>query len=175
MTPSDPDAPRAARPDRSHTYRASVRWTGNRGTGTVAYDSYDRDHTISAPGKPDLLASADPQYRGDRSKYNPEELLVASLSACHMLWYLHLCAVGGVQVVRYEDQAEGVLGTEPDGSGRFTGVTLRPQVVVGKGDLERARTLHEKAHRMCFVASSVNFPVKVEPKIVTEARAEAPS
>ncbi len=140
----------------------------------MAYDSYDREHTIASTGKPDLLASADPAYRGDRSKFNPEELLVASLSACHMLWYLHLCAVGGIRVVRYEDQAEGTLATEADGSGRFTQVILRPFIVLGAGDLGRALELHAEAHRKCFIASSVNFPVEIEPKIELRSPMGAP-
>ncbi|HSI80448.1 MAG TPA: OsmC family protein, partial [Solirubrobacterales bacterium] len=108
---------------RTHTYSATVAWTGNRGDGTSTYRSYGRDHLVSAPGKPDLPASADRTFRGDRDRWSPEELLVAALSGCHMLSYLHLCAVSGVVVTAYEDEADGVMTETGDGGGRFTRVT----------------------------------------------------
>ncbi len=150
---------------KSHHYRASVRWTGNRGTGTSDYRAYGREHTLTFEGKDPLPGSSDPTFRGDPTRYNPEELLLGSLSACHMLWYLHLCAVAGIVVESYRDEAEGVMETEPGGSGRFTRVTLHPTVTIQDGSPDRAADLHTEAHRRCFIANSVNFPVRFEPTI----------
>ena len=143
---------------REHKYSVNVVWTGNTGTGTSDYRSYLRDHEINVPGKPSINGSADPKFRGNPARYNPEELLVASLSTCHMLWYLHLCADAGVVVVSYEDRAEGTMEESSDGAGRFVRVTLYPHVHV-KGSVERAEALHERAHELCYIANSVNFPV----------------
>lgn len=149
---------------RKHSYSVNVRWTGNTGEGTANYRGYKRDHEISVAGKPILPGSSDPNFLGDRTRYNPEELLVASLSTCHMLWYLHLCSEAGLVVMDYEDSAEGFMAESKDGSGHFTGVTLHPVVgFAGSVDTELAHTLHERAHRFCFIASSVNFPVLCEP------------
>jgi organic hydroperoxide reductase OsmC/OhrA len=149
---------------RTHRYKVRTVWTGE----TRGYRSYSRDHRIEVTGKPPIAASADPAFRGTAERYNPEDMLVASLSACHMLWYLHLCAVGGVVVLGYEDAAEGVLAEAP-GAGRFTEVTLRPVVIItADSDAETARTLHKQAHKECFVANSVNFPVRCEPTIVRQ-------
>ena len=149
-----------------HEYRIQVAWTGNNGDGTLAYSGYRRDHTISAPGKPVLPGSSDPAFRGDAACYNPEELLVASLSACHMLWYLHLCSEAGVVVTGYQDNARGVMSVNPNGSGAFTAVTLRPRVTITlQSDPVRTQALHAEAHRLCFIAASVNFPVHIEPEI----------
>ena len=149
-----------------HAYTVTVTWTGNNGSGTSAYRSYARRHEIKAVGKPAIPASSDPAFRGDASRYNPEELLVASLSSCHMLWYLHLCAVSGVVVTSYEDCAEGVMVEQPGGGGRFTEVVLAPEIVLAPGsDVDRARALHAEAHAKCYVAKSVNFPVRHEPVI----------
>ena len=151
---------------REHSYSINVRWTGNTGTGTSSFREYKRDHEISASGKPPIPASSDPNFRGDRARYNPEELLVASLSACHMLWYLHLCADAGIVVEEYQDDATGAMIETDDGGGRFSAVTLRPVVkVTGAVDRELALRLHEKAHHLCFIANSVNFPVLCEPTI----------
>jgi len=144
----------------------TVRWTGDDGVGTRDYRSYRRDHLIRIEGKPDLTGSSDPAFRGDRSRHNPEELLVAALSACHMLSYLHLAAVAGIVVREYEDRAEGTMVTNPEGGGRFTDVVLRPHVVLDAGAPDRAFSLHEDAHHHCFIASSVNFPVRCEPTVV---------
>ena len=154
---------------REHSYSVNVRWTGNTGAGTSGFRNYKRDHEISAPGKPPIPASSDPAFRGDKARYNPEELLVASLSACHMLWYLHLCADAGIVVTEYHDDASGAMAETKDGGGHFTQVTLRPVVkVAGQVDPELARGLHEQAHHLCFIANSVNFPVLCEPSLEFE-------
>lgn len=156
--------------NKKHRYAVRVGWTGNRGEGTRDYRAYDRDHEVSADGKPTIPASSDPSFRGDGRRWNSEELLVAALSQCHMLWYLHLCAVNGVVVTDYEDRPEGVMVEERDGSGYFTGVTLRPKITVTDAEaIERARGLHHEAHRLCFIANSVNFPVATEPEFLVEA------
>jgi organic hydroperoxide reductase OsmC/OhrA len=149
---------------REHRYRATIEWTGNTGAGTASYRGYQRAHRIAIPGKPDILGSSDPAFRGDAARHNPEELLVASLSACHMLWYLHLCAEAGVTVIAYRDHAEGKMEETADGAGRFTEVVLRPEVILAPGaDPARATALHESAHAKCFIARSVNFPVRCQP------------
>jgi len=155
---------------REHCYTTTVRWTGNAGTGTGSYRGYKRDHVIEAGGKPPIPGSSDPHFRGDAERWNPEELLVASLSTCHQLWYLHLCAEAGVVVTAYEDHAEGTMIENADGSGEFTRVVLHPCVTIRAGsDPRRARELHHRAHALCFIARSVNFPVECEPLIETEA------
>ncbi len=159
----------------AHDFAAHLRWTGNRGEGTREYTAYDRSHTISAPGKPDLLGSSDARFRGDAHRWNPEELLVASLSACHMLWYLHLCATHGIRLVTYEDDATGRLELARDGAGHFTEVTLRPRIRIASGVPDRAIELHEEAHRLCFIAASMNFPVRVEPGAPEVVRDDASS
>ncbi len=151
---------------RQHKYEIQVEWTGNTGEGTKTYRSYGRDLTIAAGGKPQILGSSDPSFRGDPSRYNPEDLLVASLSACHMLSYLHLCAVNHITVLDYRDAALGLMDENSDGSAQFTRVTLRPAVTIMPGDdSEKARALHTQAHHLCFIARSVNFPVDVAPTI----------
>lgn len=152
---------------RAHTYSVDVKWTGNRGKGTASYHEYARNHEIVVNGKPKLAGSADPVFRGDASRYNPEELLVAAASACHMLWYLHLCADNGLVVTDYVDSALGTMEEFADGSGRFTELVLRPHVTVASSaSVEAAATLHEKAHHSCFIANSLNFPVRITPKTV---------
>jgi organic hydroperoxide reductase OsmC/OhrA len=144
-------------------------WTGNDGAGTADYRSYRRDHVYWVEGKPEIPGSSDPQFRGDATRYNPEELLVASLSSCHMLWYLHLCALNGVTVVAYEDNALGVMQENPDGSGQFVRVDLRPTVTITAGsDAKKAEELHHEAHKLCFIARSVKFPVQAQPCIELE-------
>lgn len=150
-----------------HRYKATTHWVGNRGTGTSAYAAYSRNHDVSFAGKPILHCSSDPDFRGDPERYNPEELLVASLSGCHMLWYLHLCAVNGIIVTDYTDDAEGIMEELQDGSGHFTEVTLRPRVTVAAEHMiEKANALHHDANRMCFIAGSVKFPVRHAPTAV---------
>ena len=149
---------------KTHQYQSTVRWTGNTGSGTSEYKSYERSHVASVAGKPDILCSSDPAFRGDAGKYNPEDLLVASISGCHMLWYLHLCAVNGVVVTSYEDKAVGVMNEHADGSGEFSKVILRPKVEVASSEMiQKANELHDKAREFCFVARTVNFEVSHEP------------
>ena len=149
-----------------HTFTATVTWTGNLGEGTRAYKGYARHYDITCPGKPTVLGSAHPAYLGESERHNPEDLLVAALSACHMLWYLHLCAVHKIAVIAYRDTAEGVMRANPDGSGEFKKVTLRPRVTIaGESCAETAMSLHQRANAMCFIARSVNFPVEHRPDI----------
>ena len=151
---------------KQHKYETTVRWTGNLGTGTTDYKGYGRNHEIGAPGKPLIPGSSDPAFRGDAARYNPEDLLVASLSSCHMLWYLHLCAVNKVVVLDYVDNAQGTMEETVDGGGRFLEVTLHPRITIAAGsDLDTAKRLHHDAHEKCFIANSVNFPVGCEPVI----------
>jgi organic hydroperoxide reductase OsmC/OhrA len=151
---------------KQHRYEIHVEWTGNEGEGTKTYKGYRRDHVIAARGKHQIQASSDPEFRGDRSRYNPEELLVASLSSCHMLWYLHLCSLNHVTVFDYQDPASGTMRENDDGSGEFVRVLLRPRVQISPGDDKaKALALHHEAHHMCFIARSVNFAVDVEPEI----------
>ena len=155
---------------KQHHYATTVRWTGNLGPGTTGYKDYSRDHDISGPGKPVVAGSADPAFRGDPSRYNPEDVLVASLSACHMLCYLSLAAANKIIVVDYVDEAEGTMEEAATVGGRFTEVTLRPVVTVMPGaDLKLAEELHHKAHEKCFIAASVNFPVKCEPQFLLKS------
>ena len=147
-----------------HVYKLTIKWTGNTGEGTANYRAYERSHTISAVNKPDLLASSDPIFRGDKQKYNPEELLVAALSGCHLLSYLYVSVAAGVVVVDYVDEATGTMIETPDGSGHFAEVVLNPQVTVTESSMiERANELHEKANKLCYIANSVNFPVHHQP------------
>ncbi len=151
---------------RTHTYRARVEWTGDRGAGTTSYRAYGRDHRILIEGKAPILGSSDPAFRGDAARHNPEELLVAALSSCHMLWYLHLCTEAGVVVTFYADSAEGEMVEDADGGGRFTRVVLHPDVALAPGsDRAKALALHAAAHAKCFIARSVNFPVTHEPVV----------
>lgn len=149
-----------------HHYTAAISWTGNQGTGTLDYKSYGRDHEISIAGKPPIPGSSDPAFRGDATRYSPEDLLVSSLAACHMLWYLHLCVLNGIVVVNYTDDASGEMVENSDGSGQFTKVTLRPRVTITENSMvEKAKALHDDAHKMCFIARSVNFPLYHHPEI----------
>jgi organic hydroperoxide reductase OsmC/OhrA len=161
---------------KTHTYTVQMKWTGNLGTGTSSYRAYSRNHEISAEGKPPLLGSSDPAFRGDPARYNPEEMLVASLSTCHMLWYLHLCADSGLTIVDYTDEPLGTMAETEEGGGHFTEVTLRPRVVFKASvDLQLARQHHDRAHELCFIASSVNFPVQCEPTFLFESERQIPS
>ena len=160
--------------NKRHGYEVRMKWTGNDGEGTRTYRSYRRDHVIEGLGKPEIPGSSDPAFRGDPQRYNPEELLVASLSSCHMLSYLHLCAVGRVVVLGYEDAARGAMEEDSTGAGRFTEVELRPVVTIEQGsDAAHALRLHHDAHEKCFIANSVNFPVQVSPRIVFASAQQA--
>jgi len=155
---------------RIHSYNISVRWTGNRGTGTSGYRAYERDHDVTAEGRPVIAASSEPHFRGDPARWNPELELTAALAQCHMLWYLHLCAAAGAIVTSYTDDAHGTMAETGDGSGRFTEVVLQPKVAVASPDMiDTATRLHKEAHAKCFIANSVNFPVRHEP-VITVAR-----
>lgn len=154
---------------RQHQYELRMTWTGNDGEGTRNYRAYRRDHVIQAAGKPDIPGSSDPAFRGDPQRYNPEELFVASLSSCHMLWYLHLCAVNGIVVTAYDDTPRGTMEEAEDGSGRFVEVELRPVVTISAGDKTKAEEFHHEAHAKCFIANSVNCTVRVMPKIVADS------
>ena len=150
---------------KTHHYSTQLQWTGNRGSGTKSYTSYTRDYNIQTEGKPVISGSSDPAFRGDSSRYNPEEMLLASLSSCHMLWYLHLCSEAGVIVTAYKDNAIGEMEETLNGSGRFVKVILRPVVTVQEESmLNKANELHQKANEMCFIANSCNFPVLHEPE-----------
>ncbi|MFD8701821.1 OsmC family protein [Kitasatospora sp. NPDC059648] len=156
---------------RQHEYTAEISWTGNRGTGTSDYRSYSRDVEVTAEGLPAIPGSADPVFRGDRTRWNPEQLLLVALSQCHLLSYLHLCAVNGVVVTSYVDRPVGTMAVSPEG-GHFTEVVLHPGVEVAEaGMAEQALALHAQAHRACFIANSVNFPVRHEAEVTVAARA----
>lgn len=156
-----------------HTYRVTVQWTGNRGSGTSGYRDYDRDHLIRATGKPEIAGSSDTAFRGHASRWNPEELLVASTSACHKLWYLHLCADSGIAVLAYEDDAEGTMADSPERAA-FKQIVLHPRVTIRAGDdRELALQLHHMAHAQCYIANSVNFPILCEPSVEVAASGTA--
>ena len=153
---------------KEHLYTATVTWTGNQGDGTSDYKAFTRDYDIICAGKPIVKGSADPGYLGDASRHNPEDMLLAALSACHMLWYLHLCTVSKVVVTAYQDAVEGKMLTNQDGSGEFTSVTLKPRITItSDSDAAIADSLHDKANAMCFIARSVNFPVQHESEITS--------
>jgi organic hydroperoxide reductase OsmC/OhrA len=147
-----------------------MRWTGNTGTGTAEYRGYERAHEYAIAGKPVILGSSDPVFRGDKTRHNPEELLVMALSSCHLLSYLHLCATNKVVVVKYEDDAVGTMVESTEKGGQFTEVVLRPTVTIAAGsDAALAESLHEQAHHFCFIANSVNFPVRCEARVCIQS------
>jgi organic hydroperoxide reductase OsmC/OhrA len=155
---------------KTHHYELDVTWTGNTGSGTSAYRAFERTHELTADGKPAILGTADPAFRGVRERWNPEELLVATLSQCHMLWYLVLCARDGIVVTEYSDHPSGTMVETPNGSGYFEHVVLRPRVTITTSeDVDRATALHQHAHAMCFIANSVNFEVRNEPAVLSSA------
>lgn len=153
---------------KKHNYQIKVEWTGNKGNGTLSYKSYTRDHILGGQGKyKEILGSSDPSFLGDPTKYNPEDLFVASISACHMLWYLNLCSVHNIIVTAYKDNATGTMEETEDGSGKFTQVTLYPTVHVTESSMiAKANQLHEEANKKCFIANSCNF--KIEHTPITE-------
>lgn len=150
--------------EKHHSYKAIIQWTGNKGTGTDGYSTYERSHQIIIDEKIAIPCSSDPAFRGDRTKHNPEELLLSSLSSCHMLWYLHLCAEAGIIVTDYVDYAKGTMIETSNGSGKFTEVILNPVVTVTEEQMiVEATALHKKANELCFIANSINFPVRHHP------------
>jgi organic hydroperoxide reductase OsmC/OhrA len=152
---------------RTHHFQASTRWTGNLGSGTSGYRDYSRSHEISGTAKSAAIpGSSDPVFRGDPARYNPEELVVAALSACHMLWVLHLCADAGIVISEYSDEPTGEVREHAGGAGEFTTVTLRPRMTIADpARAGEAIALHERAHHLCCIARSVNFPVSCEPTV----------
>lgn len=143
-----------------HQFEGQLTWTGNKGNGTNAYDAYSRDHIIQSPGKIEIQGSADPAFLGDGNKINPEDSLLNALSACHMLWYFHLCADAGVNVLAYTDNYTGTLTIE-NGKGKMTAATLNPTVIISEdSDEAMALSLHKTANEKCFIANSVNFIVE---------------
>jgi organic hydroperoxide reductase OsmC/OhrA len=145
---------------KEHHYKTTITWTGNTGAGTKDYRSYERAHTISVNGKQDIHGSSDPAFKGDKSRYSPEDLLLSSVAACHMLWYLHLCSVASVVITAYEDKAEGTMVETSDGGGYFTQVILKPLITLKDGAMQaKADALHHEANKLCFIANSVKFPV----------------
>lgn len=154
---------------KEHQYQTNLNWTGNKGSGTMDYRSYDRSYVISTDHKTDIQGSSDSAFMGDKTKHNPEDLLVSSISSCHMLWYLHLCSQNGIIVLDYRDNAVGTMIENTDGSGRFTGIVLHPLITItDEAQIEKANALHEQANKMCFIANSCNFPVSHEAKYLIE-------
>ena len=155
---------------KSHQYQLLTTWTGNLGSGTSHYSAYSRNHEITAPQKAAPIAgSSDPAFRGDATRYNPEDLLVGALSACHMLWVLHLCADAGIVITEYADEAVGEMLEHADGSGEFAAVTLRPRMTItDAARTEEALAVHHQAHQVCALARSMNFPVRHEPVVVVQ-------
>ncbi len=151
---------------RENQFTSTVVWTGNTGQGTASYKGYERTWDVAIPGKPVVHCSNDPELGGDPSKMNPEDMLLSALSACHMLWYLHLAAVAGITVTAYRDEPLGLGETEPNGAGRFTQAILRPKVTIAVGDPEKAVAIHHKVHRYCYIARSGALPVEIAAEIV---------
>ena len=150
--------------NKTHHYQTKILWIGNKGEGTSNYRAYSRNFDLLSKGKSIISASSDPNFLGDPQRYNPEEMLVASLSGCHMLWYLHLCAEAGVVVIDYIDEATGIMEESSQNGGQFKEVILNPKVIISAdSNINKANQLHEKAHKMCFIANSVNFSVKHNP------------
>ncbi|MEM8583486.1 MAG: OsmC family protein [Bacteroidota bacterium] len=152
-----------------HNYTIQLEWTGNKGSGTLDYRAYSRDHELGSAQKlMTIPGTSDPKFRGDAARYNPEELFIASLSACHMLWYLHLCADHGVVVLDYTDEAEGIMQMNEDGSGQFQKIILKPRVQVSKDSMMvQAQELHELAHEKCFISRSVRCELVVLGEVKT--------
>ena len=150
-----------------HIYNATITWTGDLGQGTTGYTSYGRNHEISVEGKPTLAGSADAAFRGDPGRWNPEDSLLGSISSCHMLWFLHLASEAGWVVHSYIDRATAEMQMNPDGSGQFVSALLRPEVGISAGDESLSDRLHHKAHEMCFIARSLNFPIACEATVTS--------
>lgn len=152
---------------KEHHYHLKTIWTGNTGKGTSSYRSYERSLTVSVENKVDLLCTSDTAFNSEKTKHNPEELFLASISSCHLLWYLHLCSENGVVVHDYVDFAEGTMIETADGGGHFTQIILCPTIVVGAlSMIEKAHALHQEAHKLCYIANSCNFPIVHKPTIL---------
>ena len=149
---------------KQHIYQTTIEWVGNLGRGTSSYTAYERDFIASALNKPNILGSSDPAFRGDKTRWNPEDMLLASISACHKLWYLHFCAVNNILVQEYRDEAIAIMDEgSSEQAGHFISATLKPRVrISSESDAVKALALHENAHHACFIANSLNFPVKCE-------------
>jgi organic hydroperoxide reductase OsmC/OhrA len=148
-----------------HHYSLTVTWTGNKGSGTSSYHAYERSHTVSIKDKPVLQCSSDAAFRGEATKHTPEDMMVAAVSSCHMLWYLHLCAEAGIVIMEYTDEAEGTMIVEADGGGKFTEIKLHPVVTITNAGMEeKANSLHHRANELCFIARSCNFPILHQPQ-----------
>jgi organic hydroperoxide reductase OsmC/OhrA len=160
---------------KTHHYALELNWTGNTGAGTKTYAGYSRNHEFFSTGKPVVPGSSDPSFRGDPKRYNPEELLLAAIANCHMLWYLHFCSENKITVTHYTDQPTATMQEETNGAGKFTEAVLHPQVTISNGDAGLAHALHDKAHEFCFVAQSLNFPVKCDAAIVASDSSSARS
>lgn len=154
---------------KAHHYTIDLKWTGNEGKGTQNYKTYNRNHSINADGKyNEILGSSDPLFRGDKTKYNPEDLFLSSIASCHMLWYLHLCAANHIIVTSYTDKATGIMEESHNGSGQFKEVTLHPVIVIeDESQIGRAMELHTDANKMCFIANSCNFKIGHEAEITS--------
>lgn len=151
---------------KNHHYKSKIKWTGNTGESTKNYRSYERNYTISVDGKAEIKGSSDPAFLGNPDLHNPEDLLLASVSSCHLLWYLHFCSVNNILVLEYLDIAEGTMIESENGSGKFTEIILKPQILVAEKEMvEKAIELHQKANEYCFIANSLNFEVKHQPEI----------
>ncbi|MBC7788611.1 MAG: OsmC family protein [Anaerolineae bacterium] len=152
----------------AHEYTARLIWDGNTGEGTTSYASYGRQYRVLVAGKPDLSGTADPAFRGEADKHNPEDLFLTSISACHMLFYLSLCARQGVRVLAYEDTVQGSLAVDVNGGGKFETITLHPHVTIAAdADLALAEQLHDKAHELCFIANSCSVPIRHQVTVQT--------
>jgi organic hydroperoxide reductase OsmC/OhrA len=154
---------------KQHHYSLTVNWTGNKDQGTSGYKSYERSHEIIIEGKEIIKASSDPAFLGDRTKHNPEDLLLASISSCHMLWYLHLCSDAGIIVTNYTDNAKAIMEEKADGGGKFIEVILYPIITLKNIEQkENANELHTKANELCFIANSLNIKIKHKATFITK-------
>jgi organic hydroperoxide reductase OsmC/OhrA len=154
---------------KAYHYSLTVNWTGNKGEGTNGYKSYERSHEIIIEGKEKIKGSSDPAFLGDKTKHNPEDLLLASISSCHMLWYLHLCSDAGIIVTNYIDNAKGIMEETTNDGGKFTSVTLYPTITLKNIEQqEQANALHTKANELCFIANSLNFKIGHEASFISE-------
>lgn len=155
---------------KDHHYNATITWTGNKGKGTADLKSYERDHTIVVDGKPAIPGTSEVSVKANKVRYNPEELLLSAVSACHMLWYLFLCADNGIVVTAYVDKSSGTMENTADGGGRFTGITLQPVITIaGKMNVEKLADLHHRANKLCYIANSCNFPIHHKPIYHTQS------